>query len=176
MNPEEGGLRPQLLDRFGLMVGVFTETELDKRREILNTVLAFDEVWAVRDRPSDSLPELLIKARVEDEGYKQKLVKAKDKFYEVKLPAAVVESCVKLTKEFQVQGNRGDYVMALAARAYAALQGEKQVILDHVQAVAAMALQHRCPEASQGNEVIWTNADSEKVASVLGLEPVLKDG
>jgi magnesium chelatase subunit I len=87
-----------------------------------------------------------------------------------------VESCVKLTKEFEVQGNRGDYVMALAARAYAALQGEGQVTLDHVQAVAAMALQHRRPEASQGNEVIWTSADSEKVASVLGLEPVLKDG
>jgi len=177
MNPEEGGLRPQLLDRFGLMVGVTTETEIDQRREILNTVLAFDEVWAeLRDHPSDSLPELLTKARAEDEAYKKKLVTAKEKFYEVKLPADVVESCVKLTKEFQVQGNRGDYVMALAARAYAALQGEKQVTLDHVQTVAAMALQHRCPEASQGNEVIWTSADSEKVASVLGLETVLKDG
>jgi magnesium chelatase subunit I len=176
MNPEEGGLRPQLLDRFGLMVGVTTETEIDKRREILNTVLAFDEVWAVRDRPSASLPELLTKARAEDEAYKQKLVKAKEKFYEVKLPAAVVESCVKLTKEFEVQGNRGDYVMALAARAYAALQGEKQVTLDHVRSVATMALQHRRPEASQGNEVTWNSADSEKVVSVLGLEPVLKDG
>lgn len=176
MNPEEGGLRPQLLDRFGLMVGVFTETELDKRREILNTVLAFDEVWAVRDRPSASLPELLTKAKAEDEAYKQKLVTAKEKFYEVKLPDAVVESCVKLTKEFQVQGNRGDYVMALAARAYAALQGETQVTIDHVRSLAAMALQHRRPEASQGNEVIWTNADSEQVASVLGLEVVLKDG
>jgi magnesium chelatase subunit I len=176
MNPEEGGLRPQLLDRFGLMVGVVTETEIDRRREILNTVLAFDEVWAVRDRPSDSLPELLTKARAEDEAHKQKLVTAKEKFYEVKLPADVVESCVKLTKEFQVQGNRGDYVMALAARAYAALQGKKQVTQEHIRSVAAMALQHRCPEASQGNEVIWTSADSEKVASVLGLEPVLKDG
>jgi magnesium chelatase subunit I len=177
MNPEEGGLRPQLLDRFGLMVGVTTETEIDKRREILNTVLEFDEVWSeLRDRPSDSLPELLTKARAKDEAYKQKLDKAKEKFYEVKLPADVVESCVKLTKEFLVQGNRGDYVMALAARAYAALQGEKQVTLDHVRSVAAMALQHRRPEASQGNEVIWTSADSEKVASVLGLKTVLKDG
>jgi len=177
MNPEEGGLRPQLLDRFGLMVGVTTETEIDKRREILNTVLAFDEVWAeLRDRPSDSLPELLTKARAEDEAYKQKLDKAKKKFYEVMLPDAVVESCVKLTKEFLVQGNRGDYVMALAARAYAALQGEGQVTLDHVRSVAAMALQHRLPESSQGNEVTWTSADNEKVASVLGLEPVLKDG
>ena len=177
MNPEEGGLRLQLLDRFGLMVGVTTETEIDKRREILNTVLAFDEVWAeLRDRPSDSLPELLTKANAEDEAYKQKLVSAKEKFYEVKLPTDVVESCVKLTKEFLVQGNRGDYVMALAARAYAALQGKKQVTQEHVRSVAAMALQHRRPEASQGNEVIWTNADSEQVASVLGLEPVLKDG
>ncbi|WP_162615637.1 hypothetical protein [Pseudanabaena sp. ABRG5-3] len=79
---------------------------------------------------------------------------------------------MKLTKEFQVQGNRGDYVMALAARAYAALHGEKQVTHDHVRSVAAMALQHRVPKASQDNEVNWTNADSEKVASVLGLEPV----
>ena len=47
--------------------------------------------------------------------------------------------------------------------------------LDHVRSVAAMALQHRLPESSQGNEVTWTSADSEKVASVLGLEPVLKD-
>ena len=94
----------------------------------------------------------------------------------MKLPDAVVESCVKLTKEFQVQGNRGDYVMALAARAYGALQGERQVTNDHVRAVAAMALQHRRSEASQGNEVIWTSADSEQVASVLGLEAVLKNG
>ena len=82
---------------------------------------------------------------------------------------------MKLTKEFLVQGNRGDYVMALAARAYATLHGEKQVTHDHVRSVAEIALQHRRPEASQGNEVTWTSADSEQVASVLGLEPVLKD-
>ncbi|MBD2179419.1 AAA family ATPase [Pseudanabaena sp. FACHB-1998] len=170
MNPEEGGLRPQLLDRFGLMVGVTTETELDQRREILNTVLAFDEVWSeLRDHPDVALPYLLKNAKAEDEAYKQDLLEAKSIFYEVALPNNVVESCVNLTKAFEVQGNRGDYVLALAARAYAALKGAKRATQNHVWAVAEMALQHRRPEVSQGNDVTWTSADSEKVASVLGL-------
>ncbi len=168
MNPEEGGLRPQLLDRFGLMVNVVTETEIEQRRKILNTVLEFDEVWSkLRDRPSASLPELLEKAKAEDAVFKQKLVAAKKNLYGVKLPDDVVERCVELTNEFKIQGNRGDYVMALAARAYAAREGKDEVTRDHVRVVAAMALQHRRPEAAQGSEIVWTDTDNEEVATVL---------
>lgn len=167
MNPEEGGLRPQLLDRFGLTVSVASEKEATKRSEILKTVLLFDEALFHTGNAGNEATRRVQSARQEDEERRNHIEQAKERLYEVELPEDVVKACVAIAKDFQAEGHRGDYIMALAARAYAALQGETRVTWDHLKAVAALALQHRRPEVLQSGREMWTVKDDECVTEIL---------
>ncbi len=165
MNPEEGGLRPQLLDRFGLMVSVEAEQNELERTMILQTVLEFDE--ALFQLKAGETSAYIEKALEKDKKRKALLEKARQNFYNVKVPENVARNCVKLAMEFNAEGNRGDYTIALAARAYAALVGAKQVINDHVAKVARLALQHRRPEVLQSNQMPWSDEDDEQVTQMM---------
>ncbi|NER93243.1 MAG: AAA domain-containing protein [Symploca sp. SIO1B1] len=168
MNPEEGGLRPQLLDRFGLMVSVTAETNEAERTMILQTVLEFDE--AVSQLKAGESSAYIEEAREKDSKRRALLETARQNFYTVKIPINVARNCVKLAAGFEAEGNRGDYIIALAARAYAALQGKKQVTNPHVAAVARLALQHRRPEVLQSNQMSWSDQDEERVREILNSE------
>jgi magnesium chelatase subunit I len=85
MNPEEGGLRPQLLDRFGLMVSVAAESDRAQRVQILQNVLKFDEE---RSKPKSAW---LDKARAENEARRVKLVGAKKQFDRVEISEETIE-------------------------------------------------------------------------------------
>ncbi|HYR11271.1 MAG TPA: AAA family ATPase, partial [Longimicrobium sp.] len=146
MNPSEGWLRPQLLDRFGLMVDVAGEREPDVRIRILEAVLDYDAARALEpggargedpDKGGEPAPEhpdqaaadagggdpleRLKRAREEDERCARKLKEARARLRDVRNPPGFTELCVKVGNAFQTEGHRGDYVMALAARANAAL-------------------------------------------------------
>lgn len=165
MNPEEGWLRPQLLDRFGLMVSVKSETDEEKRNLILQAVLAFDEA---RFRQKRNQPAPFIdNARAEDKARQATLEAAKNKLYEVIVLPKIGRYCVRIAKALQAEGHRGDYVMALAARAYAALQGAKQVSKAHIQIVAPLALQHRRPETVHSQQTLWRLEDEQQVSELL---------
>jgi magnesium chelatase subunit I len=196
MNPEEGGLRPQLLDRFGLMVSVKAETKEEKRLQILQTVLEFDLARS-RQKIGKATP-YISEAEAKDCEYKALLKKAKDDiFYSVKVPDIIAKKCVwlagkgqenqagKVEKEgFNTEGNRGDYTLALAARAHAALQfakqeakgvleaetqqeRDRQVTEADVAKVARLVLQHRRPEVFQGNQIPWTKEDDDRLDKIL---------
>lgn len=165
MNPEEGGLRPQLLDRFGLMVSVTAETNEAERTLILQMVLEFDE--AISQLKAGESSAYLNEAFEKDRKRKELLEKARQNFYNVKVPVNVARNCVRLAAGFQAEGNRGDYIIALAARAFAALGGAKQVTNDHVATVTRLALQHRRPEALQSNQMPWTDEDNQRVSEIL---------
>ncbi|MDE5111040.1 MAG: AAA family ATPase [Trichodesmium sp. St7_bin2_1] len=165
MNPEEGGLRPQLLDRFGLMVDIKAQTDRQERMKILHTVMAWDQ--AMFDLSQGQSSEYIDKARQEDQAYKQKLEDAKKDFRQIEIPKHAIERCVELTASFKAEGNRADYVIALASRAYAALRGFKQVNLEHIQAIAQLVLQHRRPEFLQSTQPPWTDEDDKKVEDIL---------
>ncbi|NEO22244.1 AAA family ATPase [Moorena sp. SIO4A5] len=165
MNPEEGGLRPQLLDRFGLMVNVTAETNEAERTLILQTVLDFDEALSQLKAGQSSL--YIDKALERDRERKAKLEKARHNFYSVKMPINIARNCVRLAVVFQAEGNRADYIIALAARAYAARKDAKEVTNDHVEAVAALALLHRRPEALQSNQMQWKDEDKQQVKKTL---------
>jgi len=165
MNPEEGGLRPQLLDRFGLMVQVVAETDLKQRRKILQTVLEFDE--AVFQR-SNGLSETFFEAASKEmQQYKIEPERACQHFYSVAIPEQIAETCVTVANEFRAEGHRGDYLMILAARAYAARMGHRQVELEHIKKIAPLVLQHRRPEAKQLNHILWSEADNKLLAELL---------
>lgn len=168
MNPEEGGLRPQLLDRFGLIVSVTAETNEADRTRILRTVLDFDEALSQLKAGKSSV--YIDKALEEDRERRALLEQARHNFYSIKVPINVATKCVRLAAGFHIEGNRGDYIIALAARAYAALRGAKQVNNDHVAMVARLAIQHRRPEVLQSNQLPWSDEDDKHMTDILSSE------
>ncbi|MFJ4843955.1 AAA family ATPase [Streptomyces sp. NPDC088733] len=154
MNPEEGGLRPQLLDRFGLMA---TASELapEQRREVISTVLRFDEA---RDAASSPW---LDEGREQDAERSRALHAAKEAYERVELSTSMIELCADVASLVRAVGHRGELVTAFAARAMAALEGAPHVRPDHVRAVAPLALRHRRPDAAHGGPVEWTAEGTE---------------
>jgi magnesium chelatase subunit I len=165
MNPEEGGLRPQLLDRFGLMVSVEAEQNETERMNILKTVLGFDQ--AASELKAGQPSEFIKKAQTANRKHKAVLEKARKNFYNVIVPDNIISKCVNLAVKFNTEGNRGDYTIALAARAYAALVNAPQVTEEHVANVARLALQHRRPEVLQSNKIPWSDEDDEQVTEII---------
>lgn len=165
MNPEEGNLRPQLLDRFGLMAQVKALANQEQRRQILQTVLAFDDALSQPHAGEES--EFLQQGRRMDEQRASELRAARSRLHLVEVPDAAAELCARLADQFQAAGHRGDYVMALAARAYAALEGLTSVTSEQVAAVAPMALQHRRPSSADGGQMLWTEGDDAVIAKIL---------
>jgi magnesium chelatase subunit I len=160
MNPEEGWLRPQLLDRFGLLVAVSPATDRDCRRRILETVLRFDEA---RHRSHD---DWLQEAITADDRHREKLVAARDRLYDVDV-APIAQLCADIAERFEAAGHRGDYVMALAARARAALAGARAAHADDVRRVAPMALAHRRAASEHDASATWTDEQDDQLEAFL---------
>ena len=132
-NPEEGELRPQLLDRFGLSVDVKTPTVLADRVAVVRQRDAFD-----RD------PETFAAAWTKkDAQVRDRLVKARALHSNLALPDEVVECAATLCMKIGSDGLRGELTLIRAARALAALEGAKAVSTTHLREIAVMSLQHR---------------------------------
>ncbi len=132
-NPEEGELRPQLLDRFGLSVEVKTPDELSARVEVVRRrdafeqdPTAFSEAW-----------------RKEDERTRRRIVAGRERLKAVIISDAARERAGQLCMALGTDGLRGDLTLIRAARALAALQGDAEVGDKHLRRVAAPALRHR---------------------------------
>ncbi|MFX0200109.1 MAG: AAA family ATPase [Candidatus Hodarchaeota archaeon] len=168
MNPEEGGLRPQLLDRFGLLVCVKAEENEEQRKQILKTVLDFDEAIQCTGQGKRSV--FIEEARKKDEQRKKKLIEAQNRLYHVVVPEDIAIACIKIASVFEVEGHRSDYIMALAARANAALNGDNKVALKHLKQVVDLSIQHRRPKFLQSNNADWTSEDKTAVEGILKSE------
>ncbi len=132
-NPEEGELRPQFLDRFGLAVEVRTPTEIADRIEIVKRRDAFD-----RDPAAFSTTW-----RHEDGKIRKAVERARARIGRIETPDAVLELAARICIALGTDGLRGELVTIRAARALAALEGQKTVTSEHVKSVATMALSHR---------------------------------
>jgi magnesium chelatase subunit D len=133
MNVEEGELRPQLLDRFGLGVEVRAPRDPAERAEIVRRRLAFE-----RD------PVAFAQSYVEQEAeLAVRLEKARERLDAVRLPERELLRIAGACAALGVDGVRGDLVTARAARALAALDGADEVDETHVRRAAALALPHR---------------------------------
>lgn len=161
MNPEEGGLRPQLLDRFGLMAGV-EEEEPENRLRILEVVLAFDQALRAGEDA-----EFFVKAREETQQLSARIEEAKERFCDVELDPRTARACIKLAVGFNAEGHRADYLLALAACAYAARQNMQVATLEHLRAVADLVLRHRLPGAQQVNYAQWGARENQRLAEIL---------
>ena len=132
-NPEEGELRPQLLDRFGLSVEVKTPDDLPDRIEVVRRRDAFE---------SDSAAFVAKWARQEAKLRKQ-IVSARERLPSVIVSDAALERAAKLCMALGTDGLRGELTLMRAARALAALDGANAVADVHLRRIAPPALRHR---------------------------------
>ncbi|OUM98602.1 MAG: magnesium chelatase ATPase subunit I, partial [Firmicutes bacterium ZCTH02-B6] len=132
-NPEEGDLRPQLLDRFGLYVHVSTITDIPRRVEIVRLRDEFER------RPRAFL------ARFADAEAKlrERIAAARERLDTVAVPDGVVEAAARIAAELGLAGHRGELCLLRAARAYAAFSGKDAAMAADVAALAPIALSHR---------------------------------
>lgn len=132
-NPEEGELRPQLLDRFGLSVEVKTPTELAGRVEVVKRCDAYDRDPAAFAESWQAADQEILKA----------IGKARARLPKVEVPESILELGTRLCMATGADGLRGELTLMRAARAVAALEGRKSVHRQHLAEVAPMALRHR---------------------------------
>ncbi|MBT2366763.1 putative cobaltochelatase [Streptomyces sp. ISL-10] len=133
MNPEEGELRPQLLDRFGLTVEVAASRDPDRRVEVVRRRLAYDEDPAgFAARWAD-----------EEAALRDRIVAARELLPGVVLGDGVLRQIAATCAAFEVDGMRADIVMARTATALAAWAGRREVTADDVRQAALLALPHR---------------------------------
>lgn len=132
-NPEEGELRPQLLDRFGLSVEVTTPTVIAERIEVVRRRDAFD-----RDRVG-------FRARWEarEALLGERIVAARARLGSIDVPDTVLERAARLCMRLGTDGLRGELTLVRASRALAALDGASSVGDAQLRAVAPAALRHR---------------------------------
>ena len=133
MNPEEGDLRPQLLDRFGLSLDIKGERDVKKRAEVVKRRVRYD-----------SDPESYIKECKEElDETCRRLTEARRILPEVVAGDDVVDMVVSVMIHFGVDGHRADITLLKAAKANAALEGRKKVTKDDIRATAELVLAHR---------------------------------
>ncbi|MFD3915529.1 putative cobaltochelatase [Streptomyces sp. NPDC058603] len=133
MNPEEGELRPQLLDRFGLTVEVAASREPEQRVEVVRRRLAFD------DDPAG----FAARWAEEETALRDRIVAARALLPEVRLGDAALLRIAATCAAFEVDGMRADIVMARTATALAAWAGRTDVLAEDVRQAALLALPHR---------------------------------
>ena len=133
MNPEEGELRPQLLDRFGLTVEVAAPREPQLRAEVVRRRMAFDR---------DPAGFVRTYAAQEDE-LRGRLIAARSVVRSVELGDDQLTAIAEVCSAFDVDGLRADIVTARAAAAHAAWHGRSVVVQEDIRAAARLALPHR---------------------------------
>lgn len=147
-NPEEGELRPQLLDRFGLHAEVTTETYLDNRVQIIERREAYD-----------SDPEAFCETYANDqEQLRKRITRARNSLKRIDVERAILSKIAQLCADLKVDGHRGELTIMRAARALAAFEGKRTVTEIHVRRVSAMALRHRLRR-----DALDETAKSEKI-------------
>jgi len=133
MNPEEGELRPQLLDRFGLTVEVAAPRDPAVRVEVVRRRMAYD-----------ADPAGFVASYAEEERrLTARIVEARDRVGTVVLDDAALLAIAELCAALDVDGMRGDLVTARAAIAHAAWHGRSRVTREDIRAAARLALPHR---------------------------------
>ena len=151
-NPEEGDLRPQLLDRFGLHTEVVTENYLKNRVDIVERRDAYD-----RDRAA-----FYESYAPEQQRLAKRITRARANLRKVNVSRDILEKIAQLCADLKVDGHRGELTIMRASRALAAFEGRKSVNDQHVRRVSAMSLRHRLRR-----DALDETATSEQIAQAV---------
>jgi len=132
-NPEEGELRPQLLDRFGMHSEIRTVKSPELRVQIVEQRSEFDK------NPQESLA----KYRDKQEEFRNKIINAQNLLPQVTIEYDLRVKISQVCSELDVDGLRGDIVTNRASRAYAAYEGRTSVTANDIKSIITMCLRHR---------------------------------
>jgi len=151
-NPEEGDLRPQLLDRFGLHARIKTLHDIEQRVEVVRRRLAFE----------NDASAFIASFEKEQSALRKRLQKAINAKPKVTLPDAALMLAAQLCDRLGIDGHRGELALTRAAVALAAYEGRKSADPELVARVAPLALAHRLRK-----DPLEPAADDERVKRVL---------
>ncbi len=133
MNPEEGDLRPQLLDRFGLSVDVKGDRDPTVRKEVVKRRIAFEnDPRGYTESCAD-----------ESEGLRESIMFARKHLKEVRVDDEIYDAIVNITSHFEIDGHRADITLIRAAKANAAFHRRAMVVKNDIRDVAHLVLAHR---------------------------------
>ena len=132
-NPEEGELRPQLLDRFGLSVDVASPTDIDERVEVIKR----------RDAYENNHAAFMLRWQAEDAALRDQILGAREALKKLKTPDSSLRDVAMLCLKLGSDGLRGELTLLKAARAYAALRNDTALTRAHVADTAGLVLRHR---------------------------------
>ena len=132
-NPEEGELRPQLLDRFGLSVEVRSPDTVAERVEVIRRRDAFEH----------DNSRFMRKWNGQNTRIRKGIIAAREALNSTKTPDDVLEDCARLSLALGADGLRGELTLLKSARALAAFEGAASVTRSHLRRVAPLALSHR---------------------------------
>lgn len=155
-NPEEGDLRPQLLDRFGLHARITTIEDVSERVEIVRRRRAYDldpAAFAAQWEP-------------EQEKLRKKLRTAQRRLPQVELTDAAILAAAELCTALAIDGHRGELTLCRVAVALAAFEGRTTTTADDVARLATLVLRHRLrkdPLESSGDDLRITRAVTETI-------------
>lgn len=153
MNPEEGELRPQLLDRFGLCVHIEGIADLEKRVEVVRRRTAYEQ----------DPGEFYRLWETEERALRERIIDARDRLEKVAIPDEMLYLVARIALDMHVDGHRADIVMMKASRTLAALHGRILVCEEDVREAAEMALHHRMRRKPFQNPGV----DEEKIAGII---------
>ncbi|POB12259.1 magnesium chelatase [Sulfobacillus sp. hq2] len=140
MNPEEGELRPQLLDRFGLSVDITTPQQVEERMEIAERRLDFHR----------NPQAFLEKWTEQTHWWETRIAEASQRLTDINLGRDILRYITQKALDAHVEGVRADLVMAQAAQAYTAWRGGTTVTEEDVEAISELVLAHRRRPAPPG--------------------------
>lgn len=153
MNPEEGELRPQLLDRFGLCVNIAGISDPEQRVEVVKRWVAFE------DDPKGLIKEW----QAAEVDLRDRIVHAREILPQVQVSDAILNKIAQISIEIGVDGHRADIIMMKTAKTVAAFHRRTEVTYDDLEESADMALQHRVRRKPFEDVVL----DRERIAAVL---------
>ena len=151
MNPEEGDIRPQLLDRFALSVTVAGEREAETRVEVIRRRIAYE-------RDPDAFAEMYA---AEQKHLRTQILEARARVPSVTVPDAVLDYAAQISLTLGVDGHRADITLIKAGIAHAALAGRSAVTAEDLQRVSRLVLAHRMRRRPfEEGAVDWTAVDA----------------
>ena len=157
MNPEEGELRPQLLDRFGLSVDVSASRDPQQRAEVVRRRLAFDDD-----------PHAFVTAHAGAQSeLRERIASAREALGTVDLTDWALRTIARVCAGFDVDGMRADIVLARTATAHAAWRAAARITRQDIRAAALLVLSHR----QRKGPFDPPGLDEEKLDRLLDEEP-----
>ncbi len=148
MNPEEGRLRPQLLDRFGLYVNIGSESDVATRRQIVERRLAYEE---------DPL-EFCRVWQNETKQLREKIIRARQSLNKIIMPDSCLKWASQLSATAHAAGHRAEIVLCQTALAIAAWNDQPQVCMDDISLAARYVLPHRMKETLEAKDIATAEA------------------